>query len=310
MEFVPQSIKWLIPDEVSPCDIYLHFRGQYAIAVPVGEMLSMPTLTKLAKAGYAHVYIKTDHLTDWKNYTAKRHPAPTAASPKTQEKTAAEGKSLYGNKRAELQSYVLKTIVPKDSGDKESSAAFEEANEALNRVMKSTMLDWYFQQFHEPPDLLNHTGRVAYSTAVFSELHKVASPKELDTVIFSALIHELEGNPSQSMGKLVVSQATLAILEKSKRPVPQEVIEMIRMHDELSSGQGFPNKKKHEEIPVGVRAFILFNHFDHYRLASTGTRRARYDRVKQLMTARKQDYDPKLFGLFWDFWEKKAENMG
>jgi response regulator RpfG family c-di-GMP phosphodiesterase len=89
--------------------------------------------------------------------------------------------------------------------------------------------------------------------------------------------------------------------------VPQEVIGLIRLHDELFSGKGFPKNIQGKDIPELVRAFSLFNHFDHYRLAASGTRRARFDQAKQKMTARKTDYDPGLWPKFWLFWENSVE---
>jgi response regulator RpfG family c-di-GMP phosphodiesterase len=309
MDYIPQSVKWLMPEELSPCDIFLHFRGQYAIAVSSGQPFTLPTLTKLAKAGYAHVYVRKADLPAWNDWASRRHPTIGAPKNARPEEKAAEAKSLYGNKRAELQSYLQKVITGKNQGEAEVLACFTKAMDSVQRVSKSPMLDWYFQQFHEPPDLFNHNGRVAYAAAVFCYLHGLGNDKTVDNLVFSALIHELDGDPATSL-KTVVSQATLSSLERSQRPVPQEVIDLIRLHDELCSGAGFPNNRKQAEIPVPVRVFTLFNHFEHYRMQATGTRRARFERVKQQMTARKQDYDPSLLPAFWEFWEKHVELVG
>jgi hypothetical protein len=310
MDYIPQSIKWLMPEASSPCDIFLHFRGQYAIAINSGHALSVPILTKLAKAGYGQVYVRRADLAAWEAWAAARHPLVAAEKTEARDEgKAAEAKSLYGNKRAELQSYLQKVISEKDQSDAAIKACLESGLNSVQRVSKSPMLDWYFQQFHEPPDLFNHNGRVAYAAAVFCFLHKVLPEKEVDHLVFSALIHELEGDPATSL-KTVVSQTTLALLERSQRPVPQEVIALIRLHDELCSGAGFPNNRKIAEIPLSVRVFTLFNHFEHYRIQASGTRRARFDRVKQLMSARKQDYDPTLLAPFWEFWEKHVELVG
>jgi len=310
MDYIPQSVKWLMPEEGSPCDIFLHFRGQYAIAVSSGQSFSLPTLGKLAKAGYGHVYVKRADLGAWDSWVAERH--PKIALPKSTGTTlekAAEAKSRYGNKRAELQSYLQKVITEKNQGAAELRSCFEKAMDSVQRVCKSPMLDWYFQQFHEPPELFYHNGRVAYSAAVFSYLHGLLDDKSVDNLVYSGLIHELEGDPATSL-KSVVSQATLQSLERSQRPVPQEVIDLIRLHDELCSGAGFPNNRTMKDIPVAVRIFTLFNHFEHYRIQATGTRRTRFERVKAQMSARKQDYDAGLLGPFWDFWEKHVELVG
>ena len=37
MEFVPKNVHWLLPEEPSPCDVLLHFRGQFATAISAGQ---------------------------------------------------------------------------------------------------------------------------------------------------------------------------------------------------------------------------------------------------------------------------------
>lgn len=301
MDVIPQNIHWLIPEDQAPCDIFLHFRGQFAQALSRGNPISLPFLEKLAKANYSAFYIKESDLGAWNTWVGKRHPAVSAASKEKEEEN-----NLYGNKRAELLSYMQKSLSARLENKGQLDSAMTGAAELVKKVIRHPMLDWYFQQFHEPPDLLQHNARVAYSTAIFGQLYPLGSEKELESIVFSAIIHELLGDPKESL-KTVVSQQTLAQLEKEKQPVPKEVIEMIRLHDELCSGKGFPGNKKRAEIPPLVRVFTLFNHFDHYRQAATGTRRARFDQTKQKMQARMADYDPDLWPRFWDFWERFME---
>ena len=40
MDVVPQNLHWLIPEEAAPCDIFLHFRGQNALGLPRGQIIS------------------------------------------------------------------------------------------------------------------------------------------------------------------------------------------------------------------------------------------------------------------------------
>jgi hypothetical protein len=307
MELSPLSVRWLIPEENVPCDIFLHFRGQFAVAIPNGQAVTFKLLEKLAKTQWPFVYIRSSDLPAWKQWTSNRCPTSEAAQAQAQakEKEDSDPSQLYGNKRAELLSYVQRSL-NKRAEDPPLDMALTQATIHMAKVIKLASLDWYFQQFHEPPDLLHHNGRVAFSLAVFCLFHQIASGRELENLLYSALIHELEGDPLESL-KTVVSQQTLSVLEKIQRPVPKEVIELIKLHDELCSGKGFPSNKKLAEIPKPVRAFHLFNHFDHYRLQSTGTRRARFDRTKQLMDARIADYDPDLLQTFWTFWTLQVE---
>lgn len=303
MEVVSKNVHWLLPEEPIPCDIFLYFRGQYASAVAAGQTVTCRLLEKLSKAHCSHVYIRRTDEPTWNEWTRTRCPRPTPPAEK-EDDDAKNG--LYGNKRAELLSYVQKAATKKIHDDRAFDDAQRNALALLQKLAKQPQLDWYFNQFHEPPDLFYHCGRVAYFLAIFLYLRKVALEDEIESICYSALIHELSGDLSAN-AKTVVSQQTLATLEKKRHPVPHEVIQLLELHDELCSGKGFPNNRKRAEIAVVVRAFTLFNHFDAYRALSSGTRRSRFERTKEAMTARQADYDPALWPLFWDFWEKQLE---
>jgi len=306
MEVVSKNVHWLLPEEPCPCDIFLYFRGQYASALTAGQVIGLPLLEKLAKAQCAHVYIRREHEGLWAAWAAKRYPADAPSSQPSAEERENTGKILYGNKRAELLSYVQKSLVKKAEGDKALDEAFDKALNTLQKIVRLPSLDWYFQRFHEPPVLFHHCGRVAFGLAIFLGLRKVATEEEVEAICYSALIHELEGGLDEN-AKAVVSRQTLEHLEKNQHPVPREVIQCIELHDELYSGKGFPNNRKASEIPVIVRAFSLFNHFDTYRARNSGTRRARFDKTKTTMQARRADFDPTLWILFWEFWERQVE---
>ncbi|MGZ3693205.1 MAG: HD domain-containing phosphohydrolase [Bdellovibrionota bacterium] len=301
MDIVPQNVHWLVPEEPVPCDVYLHFRGKFALGLAANQSVSLSFLEKLAKANCSYIYLKKKDAEIWNSWQEKRHPAGEAAEAETtgQEK-------LYGNKRAEYLSYLQKILSKRVQDEKSLDHSLDGAAGVVKKVINHPMLDWYFQQFHEPRDLFFHGARVAYPLAAFCLLHTIGSEKELENAVFSAVIHELSGDPRESL-KTVVSQTTLTQLESEKKPVPAEVIALIHFHDELFSGKGFPGNKKGGEIPELARAFALFNHFEHYRLAATGTRRSRFDQAKQKMKARQPDYDPALWDKFWQFWEVSVE---
>jgi len=304
MEFVPKCVYWLLPEEPIPCDILLHFRGQYATAISGGQVVSFRLLEKLAKTQCKQIYIRKGDLDSWNAWSQNRYPKGEPVNAATGETDARQ--QVYGNKRAELLSFVQKTVQKRLEDDKAVEQAFAGALAILQKVVRQPSLDWYFRQFHEPPDLFHHNSRVAYSLAIFCGMHPLIREEELETLVYSALIHELVGNPSENI-KTVVSQQTLALFERRKDPVPKNVIQLIEMHDELCSGKGYPSNRIRNEIPLPVRIFTLFNHFDQYRITSTGTRRTRFSKTKQLMEKRQADYDPDIWDLFWEFWEKKVE---
>jgi len=305
MEVIPQSVRWLIPEETCPCDIYLYFRGKYALALPKNQKACISTLEKLSKAKCSHFYLKLEDMPVWNAWKETRHIIAVSQSAESK-----EAKVSYGNKRAELVSYLQKSINIKDplQGSDSTKAAFEQALTILQRVVKNPMLDWYFQQFHEPPHLFQHNGRVAISGAAFSLKYKILSNQELEDFIFSSLIHELQGDPEKSINT-IVSQQTISSLEKSKRPAPENVIQLIRLQDELCSGKGFPSGLAKKDLPNAIRLFALVNHFDHFKMKSANSRRAKLENAKNTMNARKADYDADLWDFFWSFWEKDVEML-
>lgn len=302
--YLAQSVRWLMPDENVPCDIFLHFRGRYALAVAAGQALNGAILDRFAKARYTHIYLKPEDLTAFLAWTQQRHPGQGGGGASSAKKT--DENEVYGNKRAELLSFLSRAVTARQQESSDLERFMRAARESMQKTIESTMLDWYFQQFHEPPDLFQHNGRVAFLLAAFVHRHAALTSRELLDALFASLIHQLEGNPADRSATLV-SQQTIATLEKSRRPVPESVISFLRMQDELFSGKGFPAGIKGAAVPESVRLFTLFNHFDRYRLQAAGTRRSRFDQARSRMEERRQDYDPQWWDKFWEFMEKEIE---
>jgi hypothetical protein len=302
MDVTLQYLRWLIPDEACPCDIFLHFRGKYPLALKSGQPVSAAFLEKLAKAGCDYIYVRASDLPAWRSWQGGRRLAPTAQT----DSPRAKGK-VFGNKRAELLAYTRKALrLRQEDGPPELQQARDHALDTVKTACTSPLLDWYFERFHEPPDLFHHNARVAAASAAFAIFRSLLKKSDLDTLVFSALIHELDGDPAASMNT-VVSLQTLSTLEKQKMPIPAEVLGLLRLHDELCSGKGFPSGKKKQDLPLTARIFSISNHFDHYLLKDGASRRAKLERARQLMTQRQADYDSDLWSQFWDFWSEQME---
>lgn len=306
MDFVPIPREWLLPEDKSPCDIYLHFRGKFARSLTAGAVISWDFVEKSVRTQWPFVYVKKTDLAAWHSFARARH-AITAPDLKEGE-TATRTENLYGNKRAEYVSFMKKAVILRQQGDPRLDVAVQNAAQTIQRVIQNPILDWYFNQFHEPPDLFYHSARVTFLTAIYCSLHPLLDQKNIELLIFSSVIHELSGDPTQALNK-VVSQATVDQLEKGKHPVPADVMKLVKMHDELVSGKGFPNNLSGESIPVSIRVFSLVHHFEHYRMKQSGTRRARLEAVKKAMEARRQDFDSALWPEFWKFVETDVEVM-
>jgi len=301
MDVIPQNVHWLIPEENVPCDIFLHFRGQFPLVLAAGQPVTLTILDKLAKANCVHIYHRRGDSDTWNTWANRRHETKFAVR-----ENGGDQEAKFGNKRAELISYLRRSVIKKSEGSPELDYALKIGLEVLMKVVRSPMLDWYFHQFHEPPNLLQHNARVALTAVVFALMHTKSSEEEIESFLFASLIHELEGDPANSISK-IASQETLAALASSKRPVPEAVIRHIQFQDELCSGKGFPSNCTKNQIPTLGRIFTLFNHFDHYRLKDAVSRRARFEQARKLMTARQDDYADEFWDAFWAFWEKHME---
>lgn len=299
-------ISWLIPGEKTPCDILFYFRGKYVVALKAGGEITLEFVAKLFKTEYPLAYIEKTKQAAWQSWTQTRHPHLITAVATTSTSGAAQSKP-YGNKRSEFLSYLQRGVVARNANESTQQALLDQAAEAVKYALKSPSWDWYFQQFHEPPTLFYHCARVTYLCALLWLRSGLEKNANLEYLLQSAMIHELVGDPGVATN-IIVSECTIKMIEEDKRPIQKEIIDLIRMHDELISGKGFPNKLGEAQLPLSSRIFSLCNHFDHNRLRAPGnSRRARFEHSKKTMEAHREDYDSSLWQVFWKMLTEEYE---
>lgn len=301
MEMIPQNTVWLVPEEAAPCNLYLYFRGKYIQGVAANGPVTFAFLEKITQAKLKIIYINKSDLSAWMDWQLKRHLETDQQS--NENKSPAVPAN---NKRPELISYLRKTFAAKNEEDKKISGALEKAFTSLQEAANSSLLDWYFQQFHEPPTLLHHNGRVALLALYLSHFFALLSDEENKNLAISTLIHELEGDPA-SQQKSLASELTLKKIESAKRPFPKEIIQLIQVQDEFFDGTGYPKGLSANELKLPSKLFSIVNQFDHIRLREGGTRKARYDRTKQKLLKDQGHFDPNLLQKFFECCETQLE---
>lgn len=294
--------------------MYFYFRGKYVVALKSGTPISLEFVANLIKTEYPLAYIEQKSLSEWQSWTKARHPhldpAIVDAPDANAKQTSVEKKNLYGNKRNEWFKFIQGSIVVRDTKNTENVNLEKKAHELLKSSIQAPCLDWYFEQFHEPPDLFQHNARVSTLTILLLLRMGQTEIKNIEELIQSIVLHELDGDPKSSMNG-VVSEKSISLLENKGRPIPKGVIELIHLQDELVSGKGFPKNLKADQIPLGIKAFSLCNHFDHYRLQASGAnRRIKFEQTKKHIEARKQDYDADIYRFFWPLIENEFEVLG
>lgn len=302
MEMTPQNTVWLVPEEAAPCDLYLHFRGKYILGVAANGPVSFSFLEKISQAKLRTMYIKKEDFKKFEAWKESRYGIPSGDSSST--KSDPQNKSA--NKRPELFSYLRKTFMARNQDDKKIVGSLENAFETLQSAASSSILDWYFQQFHEPPSLLFHNGRVTLLALYISHYLGLLTDEENKNLAISSLIHELEGDPA-SPPKTIASEVTLKNLERMKHPFSKEVIQLIQNQDEFCDGTGFPKGMKSEKLHTATKIFSVSNQFDHVRLREGGTRKSKYERTKQKLLKEQSRFDSSLLQKVFEICETQLE---
>ncbi len=137
------------------------------------------------------------------------------------------------------------------------------------------------------------------------------SGEQLERLRVAALLHDI--------GKIGVSEAILLkpgklneeewgkvikhaeISEKILKPLglPEEILSFIRHHHERYNGEGYPDKKKHDEIPLGARILCVADSFEAM-LAERPYRQgmSKEDAVKELKKCSGTQFDPQIVESF------------
>ena len=291
------NLNYLIPDTAVPCAIFLFFKDSFIQAMKAGETLTLPNFCRIKADFYCSGFILRSEQAAWDAWKLSRHPqlAPIQfAAPPQAPKLHAKGLELV----AYAQS---KYFYPEEDATRERT---QKLVELFRAVTAQKSIGWFFETSIEP-EVRNHCARVSYLVLLFTGLVFQSFPEALlEQCVSAALIHELDGDPAKPAA-VSVSARTLETIQTSQRRVPKPLLDQIAQHDELFNGKGAPRALSGNALGLPARIFALCNAFDHLRLGNPGgTRRVRFERVKTLMSARKAEFDPALFTLFWNFMSK------
>ena len=164
------------------------------------------------------------------------------------------------------------------------------------------------------PFLRKHSERVANNSANFCAEFKLMDEKEIDTVYYAGLLHdiglatvpidlsrksdELTGDEEILLKRHPVSGAKIL----SNLSFLNHVMPLIRHHHEAFNGSGYPDGLRGDEIPLGARILGLFNQFDKIAFPrSTGKRMPVEDALKEIKKISNQMFDENLIPNFITF---------
>ncbi len=95
---------------------------------------------------------------------------------------------------------------------------------------------------------------------------------------------------------VVTGQAALMGLDNLR-----QVAEMIRAHHEQWDGQGYPDRRAGQDIPLGARILAVPNDYDGLQIGTLSARRLRPEEAADLIRrSRGKRYDPQIVDAFLD----------
>ena len=166
------------------------------------------------------------------------------------------------------------------------------------------------------PFLRNHSKRVANNCANFCEEYKILDQKDVDTIYFAGLLHDIGivAIPINLLHRTDPLTEEDMILIK-KHPVSgekvlgnlsflQEILPMVRHHHEAFDGSGYPDGLKADRIPLGARIIGIFNYLDNlvYPRFKENTLSVE-EALVEINGKAGQEFDPALIQNFIDFVE-------
>lgn len=161
--------------------------------------------------------------------------------------------------------------------------------------------------------LAGHSRRVA-DLARKIALRLGLGPAEAQDVMLAGLLHDIGkiGVPDHLLIKpvpqmsgeelgvlrkhVVTGQAALMGLDNLR-----QVAEMIRAHHEQWDGQGYPDRRAGQDIPLGARILAVPNDYDGLQIGTLSARRLRPEEAADLIRrSRGKRYDPQIVDAFLD----------
>lgn len=305
-ELIKVNLYFLIADMTVPCDIYLFSQDMFVRTCRKDEKIVVSDLEKWRFEFYNIGFIKSEDQDAWTAWRETRHIHKTDINIVDTNKICSLTNTTRSDTKSNLPSflsYAFEKIAYKCEGKAEYEA-LEFSQRRLKSILDSPALSWYFSG-HAEEEHFKHCARTTYLTELFVAFGLPNMPEQAhETLIMSAAIHELSGDPTEFIGRLV-STETIDTIKKRKLAIPKRVFEIIEQHDEFFNGGGGPRGLSGNQISILSRIFMFSNLFDHYYTKYPGgTRRARIERTLGYLSKRKDEFDPKLWTPFVNFIQK------
>jgi HD-GYP domain-containing protein (c-di-GMP phosphodiesterase class II) len=167
------------------------------------------------------------------------------------------------------------------------------------------------------PFIRQHCERVANNCVHFCEKFSLVPPKDLDSVFFACLLHDLGLifvpqeillKPAEELNgeelRLFKQHASIGERVLSNLTILKNTVPLVRGHHERFDGAGYPDGRKGEDIPVGARLLYLFDRFDYMMFTRTLEPACTVGQaLERILELAGTEFDPSLADQFAQFVE-------
>lgn len=254
-DFLPIRLGTLRADDELPFDLYLKVGDRFVRHTRQNDPLDKDRSSLLKEKGVKKGYILTSEEPKYIEYLDRSLDvlSTSHSNPQTQAEIihstlaqAAEGGAFAQNPETFVR----------------TGKQVEKINEFLTSE-KNAIKD-FLGTAGIAQDIAQHSATVSSLSVALAAKMGITDSKQLLALGIAGLLHDIDVGPErESNPQVYLAHPTRAVETLSVHAhVSPEILDLIRHHEEMGLGQGFPEKKRIETLPLHQQIFNLCNHYD------------------------------------------------
>jgi HD-GYP domain-containing protein (c-di-GMP phosphodiesterase class II) len=261
--------------------IYLPTNNKYIKYSSAGDTIDLDRVTRLSKHKMSAIYVSTDQMENFYEYTAVRLKEGGASSGLS----ATEKKEKIETSVRDLMSGLFNDNV-KDATFEQGQRLLEDCKGIVNTyICNSSSGDWYKRllgTMGEVSSSYAHTANVSTYASLFSIGLGIGDPADLAT---AGILHDvgLANVPAEVMIKKEADRSpeqrelyekhpeySIDIIKSKKLAFSEQTMNAIRQHHECFNGTGYPKKLAGSRICQEAQVLALADKFDYLTAVADG----------------------------------------
>lgn len=292
-------------------NVFLPMNKKYVPLVREGETLSEEKVKKMAEREIRSVFVSTQEIEKFYEYTAGQLAAMTGDA------------AISETEKKQKLSQAVRSLLRDVIGTQSNETTFEQGKELLTNcqnvvkqyILKSSSASWYSKissALSSDTDQFNHAGRVSTLAALISMGVSIGKPEEL---ALAGLLHDsgIALMPAEFHNKLETEMSPQELEEYKKHPemavslakqrkivLSESLQKIILQHHERFDGTGYPNKVIGKKLMPEAQVLAIADELDLLCIPKPGQLRLtpaaamKQIRQRQIDNAGNQKFSPEI----------------